>query len=545
LLFSLPSLAAAGFLAFGFPGQAVAGTRFDEFTAKFAKPANPVRVLHAGLLGGAGTEWLVGGGFQADGTIVLGGVSLGPALELGVAPTVLGKDAPIAAPQQTAKRDKKGNPEMDKEGRPQFEPFAWHHEQATAFVVRLAPDLQQIKSVTRFAWKCAGLTGMAVDPAGNIYLTGQGSEALAELPGDVKELPPPATPPKNGRCSLTYVAKLAPDASRVAWVRTIRGASAAPAVSLDSRQRLLFRGPDLRVLDAEGRQISAIALPGDGGFTAVSPVDGSIAHGGEHHWPTGREPWRCPTLNLHKSDGALLYQLYDWGGPLVGLDSLRLVSDTAIRGVAFDSAGGLLLHAWSDGGNSVALREPMDIRAEAKMGGLGFSAWGAGVLSLAYIIRIDPQSCRVTSGTPWMAYQKSVNKPNSARINALAAAVDGSVCFAGSSTHGLIQTADAIGGGEPGGEFVTVLDPDFAGIRFCSAMPGCGQAIVDDNSADRGRWGIVSGKSQGRSVVMFLGGAAERNSSYDQQPPPAVGARQKTFGGGHLDGYVLLLDLGK
>ena len=44
------------------------------------EPAEPVKVLGATFVGGTGTEFLVGGGFQADGTIILVGNSLGPKL---------------------------------------------------------------------------------------------------------------------------------------------------------------------------------------------------------------------------------------------------------------------------------------------------------------------------------------------------------------------------------------------------------------------------------------------------------------------------------
>jgi hypothetical protein len=365
------------------------------------------------------------------------------------------------------------------------------------------------------------------------------------LGGDVQALAPPVGESKRSGCAHTFVARLTPDAAKAVWVRHLKAPSDAPAISLDAAGRIHFRGPDFRVLDANGRQLSAIPIPGGaGGFAAVNPVDGTIARGGEHHWPTGREPWRCPTLNIFRPDGSLLYQLYDWGGPFVGLNNLRLVSDTAIRGVAYDAQGNLLLHAWSDGGNSVALREPNDIRANANMGGLGFSAWGAGVLSLAYVMKIDTRNYRVIGGTPWMTYQQNVDKPNSVRVTALAPAAEGSVCFAGGSTWGLIQTGNAIGG-EPGGEFVAVLNADCSSLRFCSAMPACGQTTVDDSSADNARWGVASGTLQGKPVALFLCGAAEKNVGYDQNPPPIVNARQSKFGGGYTDGYALLLDLSR
>ncbi len=542
---ALKQLCAASLLL-TIPMVVQADTRFDEFTKRNTTPAEPVRVLHAGLLGGPGTEWLTGGGFQADGTIVLAGVALGPELQLGVKETVLGKDAVCEAPAPLPKLDKKGQQELDKEGKPKFEPFAWNHPNATAFIARMSGDLKTIKSVTRFAWKSGGLTAAVVDAAGNIFIAGPATEDTATLSSDAKELPAPAEDSKRSGCTHSFIARLTPDAAKILWIRHVKGASDAPSLTLDAAGRLHFHGPDFRVLDASGKQLSAMPIPGGaGGFAAVNPVDGTIARGGEHHWPTGREPWRCPTLNIHQPDGSLLYQLYDWGGPLVGLNNLRLVSDTAIRGVTYDQQGNLIFHAWSDGGNSVALREPMDLRANAKMNGLGFSAWGAGVLSLAYVVKVDTKSWKVIGGTPWMAYMKDKNKPNSARIHTLASAVDGSICFAGASSHGLIQTGNAIGGGEPGGEFVAVLNRDASALRFSTAMPACGQTIVDDSSADRARWGMVSGQLNGKPVALFLGSAAAKNQGYDQNPPPSVNARQATFGGGATDGYALLLDLSK
>lgn len=527
-------------------GPVTAATRFDEFTVKYKTTPDQARVVAAGLLGGPGTEWLAGGGFQPDGTIVLAGVALGPTLNLGVKETVLGRDGPIAAPTLAARKNKQGKPELDKEGKPKFDPYAWNHENATAFIARLSGDLKTLKTVSRLGWKAGGLTGALVDGAGNIFICGPATDAITGAGGDVQALPPPTAAAEKGGCAHTYVARLSPDATKVVWIRHVKGGSDAPALSWDQRGRLVFRGPDFRVLEVSGRQVAALALPGGAGrFTALNPVDGTIAVRGEHHWATGREPWRCPILNIYQPTGKLLYQLYDWGGPFVGLNNLRLVSDTAIRGVTYDAQGNLLIHAWSDGGNSVAVREPNDIRANAKMGGLGFSAWGAGVLSLAYVIKIDTKSYRVLGGTPWMTYQQKVNKPNSARINALAPAVDGSLCFAGSATWGLIQTGNAIGGGEPGGDFVAVLNGDCSSLRFSSAMPACGQTIIDDNSADKGRWGIVSGTLNGKPMVLFLCGAVEKNTSYDQNPPPAVNARQPKHGGGAVDGYALLLDLSK
>jgi hypothetical protein len=103
---------------------AAKSNRHDEFTQKFAKTPDQARVIAAGYLGGSGTEWLVSGGFQPDGTVVVAGVTLGPTLDLGsTRVTVLGKDTTAPpAPEPPPQRDKTGKPITDKDGKPKVEP---------------------------------------------------------------------------------------------------------------------------------------------------------------------------------------------------------------------------------------------------------------------------------------------------------------------------------------------------------------------------------------------------------------------------------------
>jgi len=534
-------LLGAGLVAAAMLRDLQAASRFDEYTAKFAQTPDQAAVLLSSYFGGTGTEWLTGGGFQPDGTLVLAGVALGPDLDLGPKTIVLGRDSAISPPARLPKKNKKGEPELDKEGRPKYEPFSWLHENATAFIARLSDDLKQIKSVTRLGWKTGGLTGAAVDKEGSIYICGPASEGIVSLGGEVQALPVPDNGLTKGAVQHTYLAKISPDGAKVLWVRHFKGFSGAPDIEITANGQIKFQGPDLRTFDAQGKQLSLVTVPGGlGGRVAVNPKDGTYARGGEHHWSTGREPWRCPTLNIYQPDGTLLYELYNWGGPFVGLNNLRLVSDSAVRGVCYDADGNLLIHAWSDGGNSVMYREPNDVRTTSKkMSGLGFGAWGAGVLSCAYIIKIETTHYKVAGGTLWVAYLRDKNKPNSITIKSLGFARDGSVCVAGSSAWGLIQTGNALGK-EPGGNYVAVLNKDCTSLRFSSAMPATGQAEVNDGA----NWGIVSGALKGKSVVLFLSGAVDKEDTYGGLlSAPAVAARQPRFGGGLLDGHVLMLDL--
>lgn len=525
---------------------AAAATRFDQFTERFKNSPDQIPVAAATFFGGAGTEWFAAGGVQPDGTIVAAGVSLGPALvSNGVQVKVLGKDGPApAAPERIVRKNKKGEPELNKDGTPKFDPFRWTHESATGFIVRYAADLKSIKSVTRFPWCAGSITGVAVDAEGNIYITGSAGKALGLLgsaeelkAGDLGEVKEPA-------CVHTYAAKLDPEASRILWIRQIKAPSCAPDVRITKDGKLSFQGPDLRTFSLNGELLSTTVVPGGlGNRIAVNPIDGTYAKGGEHHWPTGREPYRDPTLNIYRPEGTWLYELYNWDGHYIGLDNLRLVSDSALRAVRYDDAGNLIIYAWSDGGNSVMYREPNDVRREAKaFKGLGMSAWGAGVLSCAYVIKIETKNYKVTGGTLWLAFLKDKDKPNSIWIDALGFADDGSVCFAGRSAWGLVQTGNHVNGdGEPAGPYVAVLSPDCSSLRFCSAVTACGKTDVANGET----WGIASGTTKDRSRILYFTGAEEKESVYDKvRPAPTVNAVQSTFGGGHTDAYLMVLEAG-
>ncbi|MCY3023690.1 MAG: hypothetical protein NTW87_32315 [Planctomycetota bacterium] len=530
-------------------------TRFHQFTAKFKSTPDQAAVVAAGWLGGKGTEWFAAGGFQPDGTVVAAGVALGPTLDAGAPVAVIGTDAPAPPEPKPQQATKDGKPKVDQDGKPVYEPPKWTHENATAFIVRYAPDLQQIKSVSRFPWKSGGVTGAAVDAEGCIYLTGPASATIAAVGGDCKDLPVQDSGQKDAPCNHVYLAKLSPDAAKVLWLRHMTGPSCAPEITLDKQGKLLFQGPDLRRFDANGTQESVTVVPGGlGKRVAVNPVDRTYARGGEHHWPTGREPYRDPILNIYKPDGTWLHELYNWDGPYVGLDSLRLVSDTAIRGVRYDDEGNLICHAWSDGGNSVMYRQPFDIYAAHNCQGLGFSGWGVGgAMSFAYVVKIETKGYKVIGGTLWCCFLMDKNRPNSIFVDGMGFASDGSVCLMGRSASGLIQTGNAIGltrentvkeanAQDPlvtGGPYVAVLNKDYSSLRFCSAMPACGKVDVNGEP-----WGVGRGAVNGQPKLMFLTGAVEQEDVYGRvYRAPSVKPLQKSYGGGFSDAYVVVLDL--
>ncbi len=534
-----PRALALGLLA-ALAGPAAADNRYQQLTRQFANTADQAKVVAAGPLGGAGTEWLAGGGFQPDGTVVVAGTSLGPTLDLGgVAATVIGKDAPApAAYAPKPKVDGKGKPELNKDGTPKFDDVGWTDPAATAFVARLSADLKTVKGVARFPWKAGGVTAAAVADDGSVYLAGPAGDGIAGVGGDVQEQKASDGGPAKAAVGHTYLARIDAGGTKVLWVRHVKAPSNAPDVSLGADGTVRFQGPDIRTFDAAGKQLTVTVVPTAlGRTTAVSPKDGTFARGGEtRNWGTGREPYRDPFLYVHEPAGKLKYELYHWDGPLIGLDNLRLVSDSVVRLVKYDADGNLILYAWSDGGNSVMYREPFDVRREAKaFKGLGMSAWGAGVLSCAYVIKLDPKDYRVVGGTLWLAYLNDKDKPNSIWIDSLGFAADGSVCVGGKSAWGLVETANKLNPGEPTGPYVSVFNKDYTSLRFSSTLPATGTADVGEG----GRWAFAAGKGR----VLCLGSTTGKDPK--GTAAPTAGGLKPAFGGGASDGYLLLLDLGK
>lgn len=507
-----------------------------------------VEILAATFLGGSGTEWLASGGFQPDGAIVLVGNVLGPTFDVPGQVGVIGADLPPPAEPKPIPVLDKGKPRIV-DGNPVHEKPSWRHDGVTAFVAIYSSDLKKQISVHRLPWTAGAATAAAVGPDGAIYVVGRATDNITKLGGDIAELPAMkaiAKPdPRAVRCDHAFIARLSADGGKALWVRHVRGPSAAPTIDLTEDGKVRFGAGHLHVLDTAGKLLSTVAIPGGLRTTSsIRPSDGQIVVGGEHHWSTGREPWRCPTLNIHNPDGTLKHQSYDWGGPYVGLDNCRQVSDTAVRYVTHDRDGSVLMYLWSDGGNSVATTQPFDVREPVGLRGLGMTTAGAGALSAAYLIRLDPKDYRVTAWTLWLA-NNSAGKPVSIWIEQMARTSDGSLAFAGKSAWGVWQTKDRLTEAEPEGEYLAVLSEDFTGLRYCSVIPGAGAADLNDGAATRGSgWGIATGTVKGKSRVLFLAGAtAGRKDGDTFVLTPTRNAPQERFGGGHSDGYVVLMEL--
>ena len=514
--------------------KALAGGNMQYWGAR----SDQAKVMTASFLGGPGTEFLCAAGFKSDGSIVLAGNINGGQFELpGAKPVVLGRDGSAPGPAEFGPTNDKAL--QDRESKNELP--NWMRPDTTGFLLFCDPELKTITKAVRLPWTAAAITSMVIGGDGSIYIAGAPGDGFANLGGTQTALSIPADATrKGGHAKRSFIAKLDPDASKVLWAYHGEGLTDAPWIKLTEKGDVYFGAQDLRVFSPAGTQTGQMVVPGGvRDNTSVNPKNGMIARCGDQNTGTGREPWRMPFLDLLKPNGDLFLQLYRWSPRYVVLDSSRLVSDTEVKTVTHDHDGNMLLTCWSDGGNSVANREPTDIRRSPPNQGVGMNAAGANATSLGYLVKLDAEDHQIIGWTMWVS--KYAGAANGAKFDRVGEGGDGSVLFSGGSAWGLVQTANKLANGEPAGTFIAVLSPDMTGVRFSSAVPGMGLARIGNEDS---RVAMASATINGKTRAIFIGGARAEEDVYELVTrTPTHAAMQDTFGGGHSDGYAVLLDL--
>jgi hypothetical protein len=530
-------------LGLGLGAVAAGETRFHQYTKRFAEPALPAVPVAAGYLGGSGDEYLSGGAFLPDGTLVLAGTAWGPRFDpAGVQVQVLGTEGPAPAFTMPTKKNKDGTTAIT--------PPDWTARTGAGFVVRMGPGNKSIARAVRLPWGSGSLTSIATDAAGNVYIAGLGGANLAAL----GRITPVAAPGIADPDDL-FVARLDPDLKGIVWAITLKDSSGSPprVVVLDDGT-IAVTGKNAFHLDPSGalRKATPLALTKNW-VRGVDPRSHAFATGGDAMTHTGWEPWRKPVLFVHDAAGRHLDTFYQWGEKIVGMNWSRLVSDSEVRVLSYDRNGMLLVSGWSDGGNSVFEYLPYDLktsvyghieRMTGRKPGLGFSTWGAGAGSFSHLMRIDPRSGELQAKTMYISFHISANKPSGADVDFLDTAADGSLVLAGDSGSGLIQTGRLVVNSlDPakdyiGGRFLSVLTPGMDDIRFASAIPGGGKVALGRHSArTQATTAIGSRRIGDRIRVVAVGGAIHDPTFKPVAPVQAV------FGGGSLDGQYVLLDM--
>lgn len=197
--------------------------------------------------------------------------------------------------------------------------------------------------------------------------------------------------------------------------------------------------------------------------------------GGDTNTRTGREPWRCPRFFINKiENGENVDSLWNWDPKLVGDDKYRLVADSGFRyPVIVSQDGDYIVIGWSDGGNTVFLREPKNLDISVKYGFID-SLWGAKVGKFMRIMKVDPEKGIFKGGSIWCTFLKDKEQPNSSDIKDICVTEEGNIAFISENTHNIIETPDAWSGnylkGGVGCAF-SIFSSDFKDLLFSSAIP--------------------------------------------------------------------------
>ena len=490
------------------------GGRYVQYSRSGRGDEGRVRLQGATFFGGEGRESFDAGGFTRDGSIVLV-ASLGSFDFLGRTPIrTLGPD-----------------PSLDR---------VPGYYQRTPSLVLYGPDLERIEEIVRFplgVGRASHILFGADDAIHLLVRPGPHTEAFFQSLSRKQVLGDPL-----GGVPHSYLFRVSPDRSRVDWGVKFENLSIS-ATGYPGERILVRSGSFSRLVDQRtGRLEEGPVVQRVGGGKLhdelVHPETGSFFRGGENHSGTGLEPWRSPWLRKYTREGEIEWTAYDWTGPIVGVAFFRLVSDSAVMEVKLGGDGNLLLQGWSDGGNSVFTRQPYDLREPVPMGGWCSTIWGANVLSVPYLIRMDADTQEVYGVTRYNSYLPTSNKPNSITFKDYTTTESGDVVVTGESAFGFVETWDAWVtpwiheyrenefATAKGGTFLTVFQPDMKRARLATVLPG----VRNPRFATRG------------NKVLLYGQAAPSGSSYGRELSTLLKKPLQEFGGGQTDAYVMLID---
>lgn len=536
------------------PAVASAG-RFEEFTEKAARGPK-MRVVAATYFGGEGIEEFVGAGGLPDGSIVAFGNAWGPQFPTIPAPLVLGKgrhrglDPYLAADRSGARGA--GAPRED-------------DPDLAGMLVFYGSRLETVKKVVRFDWGVAGISCGIVSREGDaLYVAGRCTPAFRSAARTILNQRPTTTDKRMGPYEYggvacagdVYVAKLPASGDGVLWAVVFDGLRTPPdRLWLDYQGNVYADARGLVRITPNGRRVNRLdVLSGSGDnpgerrtlrstrtahYLAIDPQNGGFFFGGDRNTNTGFQPWRQPYLYRFDADGRRAWKLWDWPprSCACGGDGNGLCADSGPRVMDVAPDGTLLVAGWSDGGNSVFTRQPTDLDRPARIKGFGMDSSGMkGAGSIAYVLKIDPKTRKLTDGSLFQAYlpmgirnARKRGSPNSTTIRQIRVADSGAIAFTGEAASGLVQTPGAFyqypqDGSGSDGPYVAVFSSDFHTLLFSSYLPGCEDPAVTTFRNEV----IVTSRSRGSD--------AKRHPT----PSPTLKAIQPRKQGDY-DGHIVLM----
>src|SRR5579859_1323314 len=475
--------------------------RYESYTERAAQ-GSKMQLVAATYFGGEGLEEFIAARVLSDGTIAAFGNAWGPVFP--GTPQILGKGAYRGL--KTSEADSKGKSRL----RPENPDIA-------GMVVLYAPDLSSIKRVLRFDWGVASLSAAALAPDGKgLIVAGRATAAFRGWAGKAHVRPEPAAPePAEGKKAAVketgpyeyegvplpgdvFLAQLSTEGV-LGWAWVFAGHRHPPTeLWVDHDGNVYADLGGMTRISADGAT-EKMLVPASGGrqskFLAVDPADGSFFYGGDRNTNTGKEPWRQPFLYKYDPKGEKLWKLWEWApkslrdGVTPGVQGE--VSDSSLRAMDVAPGGELLIGGWSDGGNSLFLKQPTDATKKVPTAALSMDCSNMkGANSLAHLLRIDGKTLEASMHAFWVSYfpgnfsdARKAGTPNGARIRQLKALPGGGAALVGSAASVLVQTPGAFyaypGDGRGyGGECVVVYDADFSHFLFASYLPGCENASL-------------------------------------------------------------------
>jgi len=425
------------------------------------------------------------------------------------------------------------------ESKTMFRKLCWLQEEATGFMAVFSPDLRKIHRFVRFPRGAGSITAAVLGKDGHVYIAGSATERISGIPGRHEMVTvgeDDGGKSSTAGCHHTYLAKLAPDLSRVIWVCENKGWSIAPQLTLMQNGNIGMNGPGLLWYSPEGKVIHTLTVGKVDILSGVviNPLNGENPRIGDWMSPTGREPYRTPRLYIRDRDGKTVMELYAWRGPFSGIDAMdawHLVADSATRTAVYDAHGNLYISTWSHGGNNVMTRFPYDIERRTP-NGLGVNVT-SGMASTFCLLKLSPEFDVVAATVV-----------GSSGIGQKSVCVDDCVVTWGGGNYSRL-TANTLS--DVGGRRLGILSPRFRYYRFLSDLPAVGGRVAVGGCYDRpASWGFVSGKIGDRPMLLCLSGAIPYDTMGDNQVRvdcPTRNPVQDGYAGGLMDGYAILFDL--
>jgi len=300
-------------------------------------------------------------------------------------------------------------------------------------------------------------------------------------------------------CGPDGITVLEPDFVTVRWHKSIGAISRCSIASNGQIAALRPSDNKLLLYSPTGSAVVTITISGTAAADVV--IDSSLGLVFVAGYTQAASDLKVPFLRAHStSNGNLVWQLYNFTAAAV--KAAGLGADSTGNRLALGADGKLYFAGFTDGGNSVFSRDPMNLSRQLTSSELiKFDEYNnpfniSGAKSLAWYARFEPSNGALLL-SQWLLSRASNGTGNSISIEGLAAAADGTLIVVG-QTYCCIQGrsnmqlfGQTLGNYEAGEPFILLVKPDFSqrllwtALAAPGATAGSSPAIAASISHDR------------------------------------------------------------